>query len=159
MRACISTNVLSRFDTPLLMVSAVVFIWPMRSDAFRRSLYESPNKDRSASDLDEMESRVCFSMRRISAMVRLSNNNDADDEDDDEDDGDKGGMEPPAPAAADMVVGVAMGLAKMKTKGGGIAKRGTPGGGRESSPRNGERFKGGSLEQAVSFTGWKNSFV
>ena len=50
-------------------------------------------------------------------MVRLSNNNDADDEDDDEDDGDKGGMEPPAPAAADMVVGVAMGLAKMKTKG------------------------------------------
>ena len=109
MRACISTNVLSRFDTPLLMVSAVVFIWPIRSDAFRRSLYESPNKDRSASDLEEMESRVCFSISLISNILRLSNNNDADDDDEDDDEGDKGGMETPTPAPADMVVVVAMG--------------------------------------------------
>ena len=115
MRACMSTNVLSRFDTPLLMVSAVVFIWPIRSDAFRRSLYESPNKDRSASDLEEMESRVCFSITLISNILRLSNNNDADDDDED-DEGDAGGMTeetPPAPAPA-VVVAIIIGLAKMK---------------------------------------------
>ena len=56
-----------------------------------------------------MESRVCFSITLISNILRLSNNNDADDDDDEDDEGDKGGMETPTPAAADMVVVVAMG--------------------------------------------------